>query len=929
MQDEHKKISFTVNGEEKTVEARAGASLLDLLRDELRLTGAKNGCDKGFCGSCTVIMNGKGVTACTIKPEKAAGAELTTVEGLASGTEDDLMLDALQQAFIDEAALQCGYCIPGLIVAGKALLSTNPDPTDDEIKTALLGNLCRCTGYTKPIAAIKRAAKHLQTNQPTMDKVKVVGERAKRKDALDIVTGKALYCDDMYFDNMLYGKTLRAAYPHARILSIDTEEAEKAPGVVAVLTAKDIPGKNAHGLIKQDWPALCGDKVRYMGDAVAVVAAETKEQAEAALNLIKVEYEPLLGLFDPAKALEPDAPLVHNSGNSIVEVKYEKGNIEEAFVNAAIIVEKVYQTQFIEHAFIEPESGIGIPDGEGGVIVYVGSQNPFEDRKQMSEVLAMPEEKIRIVHTMTGGAFGGKEDISVQIHLAMLALKTGRPVKMTYSREESILFHPKRHPITLHYKTAADSQGNLLAMDIEMLGDGGAYCSLSVPVLQRATVHCCGPYVVPNVRVHSQAVYTNNPPTGAMRGFGVSQSAFAVESQLDLIAEKLGIDPLEIRERNALEVAKETGTGQVMKASVGLKETIRRAREVAQQWPAVPFDPEKERIGIGVACAYKNTGLGTAIDDHGGARVQLEADGQVTIRFGTTEIGQGIATTVAQITAEEGGFDYEDVIPINGDTGETPDGGPTTASRSAFISGNAALMAARQARQTVTTLVARKKGLEPSQCRIAGGRFYRSPEDTEGELLRPYLQALANEGVTQLGEAVYHAPDTAPIGQAKAGQDLHFAYGFATQIIRVKVDLKSGKTQVLDVAAAVDVGRALNPALIEGQVEGSVSMGLGYALTEELIVQEGITKNLNFNKYRIPNARTQPNVVTILVEDTDPNGPHGAKGVAELPSIPTLPAIINAIYYATGVRVTHLPATPAKIVAGFTAKKELAGTVGD
>jgi xanthine dehydrogenase molybdenum-binding subunit len=908
-------VRIQVNSTWHDLDVSSQTTLLEVLRDELHLTGTKNGCGQGHCGACTVIVDGKAVRSCITKASRADGARAETIEGLA----DDGELHPLQRAFIEHGAVQCGFCSPGMIMAAKALLDTNPHPTDEEIKQALKRNLCRCTGYTRIIQAIRGAAEGETPQVPTAaPPLAAVGRPVPRPDARAKVTGQATFAADLYFEGMLHARVLRSKYPHARLLRVDTSRAKALPGVVAVLTAEDVPGAKNHGLVRPDWPVLAYDKVRYVGDAIALIATETEEIAEQALELIEVDYEPLPVVTSPQQALAAAAPLVHDSGNLLKHIQVRRGEAEKGFAEADVIVEREYRTPRQEHAFMEPEAGVATVDEEGKIIVYVGSQIPFDDRRQIAASLAIPEEKVRVKATQVGGAFGGKEDISVQTHVALLAQATGRPVKLVFTRQESMIVHPKRHATTIRLKTGAIRDGRLTAVQAVIYGDAGAYASLSEHVMTRTATHAAGPYDVPNVKIDCYAAYTNNVPAGAFRGFGVPQSAFAMESQMDILAEKLSLSPFELRRKNALRVGSTTATGQVLRESVGLLETIVRVekeitsnvkRETSKS--AIRNPQSAIRRGWGIACAYKNVGLGGGAADRAGAEVELTDDGRAVVRAGAAEVGQGLVGVLALVAAEELGLPYDWVEVLVADTDKTPDGGPTTASRQSFITGNAVRLAAQKVRAAVAQAASEELGAPPDRLVFEDGHVHA------GEKSVSLAQAVAlakGEGREVRASVVYEAPETAPLGEVG---DMHFAFGYATQAALVEVDTDSGQVEVLKVIAAHDVGRALNPLAVAGQIEGGVVMGIGIALQEEFVMEEGVPKTTSLAKYRIPSIERTPQIVPIIVEDEASAGPYGAKGIGEIPSIPTAPAIINAIYNATGVRIYSLPATPKRVLAAL------------
>jgi len=906
---QRKRVTLWVNGELREVEVAPRTMLLDVLRDQLRLTGTKKGCGHNACGTCTVIVDGEAVRSCVYPAVRADGKRVETIEALADGER----LHPLQQAFIDRGAVQCGYCTPGMIMSAKALLDANPQPSRQEILDALSGNLCRCTGYAKIVEAVEQAAGAERPREISKESTHaVVGHDRPRPDARAKVTGQAVFAGDLYFEGMLYAKVLRSEHPHARLLGVDTSEAKALPGVVAVITAADVPGAKNHGLARQDWPVLAYDKVRYVGDAIAAVAAESEEIAGRAIGLIQVDDEPLPVVASAEAALAEGAPLVHEDGNVLEHIRLRQGDVEKGFAEADIIVENEYRTPRGDHAFMEPEAAVGLIDGEGRVVVYVGSQIPFSDRAQIAASLGVSEERVRVVQTKVGGAFGGKEDIAGQIHVALLAQITGRPVKLVYTREESMVAHPKRHECLIRLKTGAKKDGRLTAAEVFIVGDSGAYASLGPYVMTRAATHSLGPYEVPNAKVDCYAMYTNNPPAGAFRGFGAPQAHFAAETQMDILAKELGLSPFELRRKNALRVGAITVTGQQLRESVGLLKTIDRVEEAMRALASPDSPPQGKRRGWGVACAYKNVGLGGGVPDSAGVEMELCEDGHIEVRAGAAELGQGLVTVLAQIAAEELGAEYDRTNVVVGDTDITPDGGATTASRQSYITGNAARLAARSLRHMLASVASEQLDASPDELTFSHATIYASTGKT-----MTLQQAIANaraEGHSLVAREVYTPPRTVPLGQ---DGDMHFAFGYATQAAEVEVDIISGAAKVLRVIAAHDVGSILAPLGIEGQVEGGIAMGLGYALMEDFATVDGRPQKTTLTKYRIPTVGDVPEVRLILVEEPAAEGPYGAKGVGEITSIPTAPAITNAIFDAVGVRVFSLPVTPMKILSAL------------
>lgn len=921
-------VKFTVNGQPIQADVPPDMTLLRFLRERLGLTGPKNGCSSGHCGACTVVMNGKATRSCLVKMNspRLDGAEILTIEGLAPEGK----LHPIQASFIERGAIQCGFCTPGMVMTAKALLDENPNPSEEDIKKALTRNrnLCRCTGYVNIIAAIQDAAERLAAGEEWVDPEDVLSKEDAnlprlRKDALGLVTGTTKFSDDLVLEGMLYGKILWSEYPHAEIVSIDTSEAEAMEGVALVVTAKDIPGENRAGLIELDQPAIAEDKVRFIGDSVAAVFAETPEIAEEAVKKIKVEYRPLPAVFTPEEAARPDAPLVHDKGNLIHHARIVRGDVEKAFEQCAVVVEHTYTTPRIEHAFMEPESGVGIPDPDGGVTIKMGTQTAFDDRKQLARILALPEEKIRIIQMPMGGAFGGKEDILIYQYLALGALLSKRPVKITLTREESLRTHPKRHPAKMRFKTGADAEGRLLALEAEIVLDGGAYASLSVDVLENTLVFAGGPYYIPNVKLEGWAWYTNNVPCGAMRGFGVNQVAFALETNLDEIARKLGMDPFQIRLINALDVGLPTVADHVLEEGVvGIKPTIEAAREALKKLD-IPEPAPGKRIGIGVASAVKNIGFGHGFPESAGAVAELDASGKVRILTSQHEYGQGARAGLVRLAAEELGVPVEQVEIVWPDTAVTPPTGPTTASRQTFMTGNALLMACRALKEEVAARAAEVLDTEPSHIRIEGPYLV---DEVSGQKMP----------ISDLGERItvekrYKTPPSAPLLEEPSrygrpdfeSRPTHWCYAYGTQVAVVEVDEKTGEVRVLTVIAAHDLGKVINRGAVEGQIHGGVMMGIGYALSEEFVVEKGVNLTDSLRKCGVPTADFTPKVIPILVEVPHPQGPKGAKGFAEGPSLATAPAITNAIYDAVGVRVYDLPATRRKIAAALKGTKEI------
>ncbi len=920
-----KEIHLSVNGKKYQLPALPGEMLSSLLRERLNLTGTKIGCNEAECGTCTVLVDGEPVLSCVYPAERADGREVLTVEGLAQ----DGKLHPLQEAFISHGAVQCGFCIPGQLMTAYALLQRKPDPGSDDIRYALKDTLCRCAGYPTIENSILAAAQALRSGGPipppqvqlSSEHYQVIGQVVTRPDAVDKVTGQAVFTDDLKFDGMLFAAVRRAGVPHAFLRRLDTGKARALPGVVAVLTAGDIPGEHYHGLVIYDWPVLVGvgERVRYVGDAVALVAAQSQAIAEQAAGLIEADFDLQPVISDPVQARGAGVPDLHPNGNLLKHIKVRKGNMDQGFAEADLVLEHTFHTAITEHAFLEPECSIAVPLADGRMEIYVGSQIPYQDRQQVARVLGWPEERVRVVGQLMGGGFGGKEDIAGQIHAALLAHSTGNPVKLLFDRHESLLVHPKRHATQIRVKIGAKKDGRLTAVETELYGDTGAYASLGDKVMTRATTHSAGPYEVPHVRADCYAMYTNNPPAGAFRGFGVTQSAFAVESLIDMLAEKLNLDPIDLRRRNALQVGSLTNTGQVLRESVGLTECIDKVEAEMRRLSGgqnpfesrpVPGKPHLVRAW-GFAAGYKNTGLGGGAPDKSGAEVELYPDGMVEVRTSAAELGQGLVTVLRMIVAEELSLPPEQVRVLVMDTDRTPDGGPTTASRQTYVTGNAARMASQALRNAMTSALAEKFDRPPDQIRYIEGLAHVDGHTVPLGEVAVIMKAFGQEPRTLFE---YWAPETRPLGE---GGDMHVAFSFAAQAAEVEVNRNTGEVRVLRLIAANDVGRIVNPLGLQGQVEGGVMMGLGNALTEHYLVEQGRVITDRLARYRIPSIVHTPQITSILVEHPTSDGPYGAKGVGEIVSIPTTPAITNAIYNAVGVRVDRLPVDQEQILWGL------------
>lgn len=844
--------TFTVNG--RSVTAEKEQTLLRFLRDELRLTSVKDGCSEGACGTCTVLIDGKPTRACIPSTGKLAGRSVLTVEGLSEWEKQ-----VYTYAFGAAGAVQCGFCIPGMVLCAKALLDTNAAPSREEAAWAIRNNICRCTGYVKIIDGILLAAECFRVGTlPEAASDWRPGGRVARIDVAEKVTGTGQYPDDVYLDGMIYGSAVRSAYPRARVLAIHKEEAEALPGVVCVLTAADIPGQNKVGHLKKDWDTMIavGDITHYLGDAVCLVAAETPELLEQAKKLIKIDYEELPPVRSPREAILPDAPELHEGGNLLAHRHIQRGNPAEALAKAKHLITQRFSTPWTEHAFLEPECAVAYPEGEG-VTVLSTDQSAYDTQHEIMGMLGLPPERVRVRNCLVGGGFGGKEDVTVQHHAALIAYLTKRPVKVKLTRQESILIHPKRHAMEMEFSLGCDENGIIQGVAAECITDNGAYASLGGPVLERACTHGAGPYQYEAYEIDGWAYYTNNPPAGAFRGFGVTQTCFCIESLLNRMADEVGISPWEIRYRNAIRPGGVLPNGQIVDGSTGLVETLEAIK---------PYYDEAVANGdpVGLACAMKNAGVGVGIPDTGRVRLAVR-DGNVHIFAGASCIGQGLGTVLVQIVCGETGLDRAHVVYERSNTWEAPDSGTTSGSRQTLFTGEAC-------------------------CRAC--------QDLKAALAEAPLSAL--EGREFYGE---YLGKTDPLGAKVPNPVSHIAYGYATQLC--VLDKASGKIKRL--VAAHDVGKAINPISVEGQIEGGVVMSMGYALTERFPIDENCRPTAKFGTLGLLRAHQIPEIIPIIVEKPGLAVGGGAIGIGEITSIPTAPAIADAYYRYDGEFRTSLP----------------------
>lgn len=847
-----KPIHFTLNGQTKTYHGDPELPLLTYLREYEGIISPKDGCaPQAACGCCVVELNQRAVLSCVIPMKKVAGGEVVTIEGMSPYQQD-----VFAKAFVAKGGVQCGFCIPGIVMQAKVLLDKNPSPSREEVAKALTHNLCRCTGYKKIIDSILFAAEAFREKREiTLPKTSgKVGERLPKYKAYDLVLGRQPFVCDMKFEGMLYGALKFCDHPRAKVLAIDTSEAEKLDGVVKVFTARDIPGERFIGLIVSDWPLMVkeGEETRYVGDVLAGVVAKSEAIARRAVELIKVKYEVLEPLTDPHQAMKEESPRIHPKGNILSTSVIKRGDVEKALAESDYVVHGVYETQTIEHGFLEPESCIARPWYDG-IEVFSQGQGVYDDQKQIARILNLPLEKVKVVQVQNGGAFGGKEDLSIQGHAAMFAYLLKRPVKMTLTRDESIRVHPKRHPMWMDYTLGCTRDGKLTALKARIVGDTGAYASVGMKVLERAAGHATGAYHVPVVDIESVAVYTNNIPNGAMRGFGVNQVTFAMESCMDELCAKGGFDRWQFRYDNAIREGCMTATGQIIRAGAGVRPTLEALKEVF-----------KQAKYAGIACGIKNTGIGNGMPDSGKVKIVIESPTKIVVHHGWTEMGQGVHTMAVQMLCQEIDVDPQ-MVEVRVETTAGATCGMTTASRATSLVGLAMMDACQKLKEDL-----KKRSLSELE-----GREY------EGEWVCDWT--------------------------TKPGADVeevitHYSYSYATQVV-----VLDDNGEVKKVYAAHDAGKIVNPNLFEGQIEGSIHMGLGYALTENFEQINGYPKSTRLRKCGILRAKETPNMEVIGVEVPDPYGPYGVKGVGEIGLVPTAAAVANALYQYDGLRRYKLP----------------------
>lgn len=867
-------VTFTLNGKATTATYETGETLLDVLRLGLGVTSAKNGCSQGYCGCCTVLVDERPALACQKDVNDVQGRSVTTLEGLPERARQ-----VLASAFVAEGGVQCGFCTPGVAMRAYTLLRRGKAGDRESVARALDAHLCRCTGYRRIFDAVAAAGEAWETgalpDRPPRRPPRFaddratsrgigqrpgVGASAPRYRGEDLVLGTKPFVGDLRVPGMLHAAVVLSEHPRSRVASIDTEPALSRPGVVRVLTAADVPGERFVGLVVRDWPVFVapGEETHCVGDVIALVVAETPTAARRAAAAVRVDAETLEPLTDPSIALEVGAPRVGPAGNLLESCTISRGDVDAALAASAHVVSARFTTQRIEHAFLEPEACLALPTtltagGENGVKVYSQGQGVHDEQAQIAAVLGVERGRVEVELVSNGGAFGGKEDLSIQGQTALAAWLLGRPVRCVLSREQSILLHPKRHPMVLDYTAGCDAEGRLTAVRARILGDSGAYASVGGKVLERAAGHSCGPYSVPAVDIEAKAVYTNNPPSGAMRGFGANQAAFAIEGVLDLLAERAGVDRYDIRERNVLRPGDRFATGQVMTASCGALAALQAVR-----------DAYRSAAHTGIACGIKNTGIGNGLEDTGRVILRVLEGGALEVVTGFTEMGQGLFTILRQVVVHETGLDPA-VIRVVARSEAAALSGMTTASRATALGS----MAARRAAQA-----------------LAADLRDHGPAELEGREYR--------------GE--YVCDFTVPPGARADNPVTHLTFGYAAQVV-----ILDGDGRIEKVVAAHDVGRAVNPLSCVAQIEGAVHMGLGYALSEDLPCEKGRPRSLRLRDLGIIRASQVPEIEVILLEVPDEVGGYGSKGVGEIGLVPTAAAVASALAAFDGTRRTALP----------------------
>ncbi len=907
-----KTIRFKLNGQACSIASNPVTRTSDVLREELGLTGTKVGCDAGDCGACTILIDGEQRFACLTAAGQLEGCDVQTVEGLAK----DGKLSPLQQAFHRYGAAQCGICTPGMLMAAQSLLNVKPNPSREEVEDALGGVLCRCTGYSKIVAAVLEAS-GTETQELPADADSGFGSRTRKVDGEPKLLGTEIYGADTAPDDSLWMRVVRSPHPRATFVLPSPEKIiEEHPGLMRILTWQDVPGNNGFGIYPhiKDQPVLAKDQVRYRGEAVAALIGDRKSIEAVTDDDLGIEWVPQDAIESYESALEGKISPVQeiHEDNLLARGFLKKGDAESVYEQSLIKAQGSWETSYVEHAYIEPEAGYAVKRGQR-LELFVSTQTPYMDRDEVAQVLGIAPDQVRIIPSAVGGGFGGKLDCSVQPLLAVAAWILEKPIRCTFTRPESLASSTKRHPAKMKASASCDKDGSLTSLSFEGDFNTGAYASWGPTVADRVPIHCSGPYFVPNILAKTRALLTNGPPSGAFRGFGVPQSAIAHEALMDSLAEQTGIDQLEFRLKNALRKGQKTGSGQLLENSVGQAECLEALQSRWQEWrkASEEFNNHSEIIkrGVGIGCCWYGCG-NTSMSNPSTMRVGINSEGTITLYNGAMDIGQGANTIMIQICAEALGLPASSFQFIMGDTDLTADAGKTSASRQAFVSGRASQLAGEHLRTQIIHLA---EAEEDANLRLDGSTLWVQDKNGEHSILLSDLLPRTN-GDVLVGEGTFDPPTTK---LDENGQGSPYAtYGFGAHIAEVEVDLKLGTTRVLRLAAAHDVGKTVNPTQVEGQIQGGVAQGLGMALMEEYV--QGVTENLH--DYLIPTVGDMPDIEILLIEDPEPLGPFGAKGIGEHALIPTAPAILGGIRQATGVSIHRIPATPDRVLQAIQQK---------
>ena len=905
-------IRFKLNGQACSIASNPVTRTSDVLREELGLTGTKVGCDAGDCGACTILIDGEQRFACLTAAGQLEGCDVQTVEGLAK----DGKLSPLQQAFHRYGAAQCGICTPGMLMAAQSLLNVKPNPSREEVEDALGGVLCRCTGYSKIVAAVLEAS-GTETQELPADADSGFGSRTRKVDGEPKLLGTEIYGADTAPDDSLWMRVVRSPHPRATFVLPSPEKlVEENPGLMRILTWQDVPGNNGFGIYPhiKDQPVLAKDQVRYRGEAVAALIGDRMSIEAVTDDDLGIEWIPQDAIESYESALEGKISPVQeiHEDNLLSRGFLKKGDAESVYEQSLIKAQGTWETSYVEHAYIEPEAGYAVKRGQR-LELFVSTQTPYMDRDEVAQVLGIAPDQVRIIPSAVGGGFGGKLDCSVQPLLAVAAWILEKPIRCTFTRPESLASSTKRHPAKMKASASCDKDGTLTSLSFEGDFNTGAYASWGPTVADRVPIHCSGPYFVPNILAKTRALLTNGPPSGAFRGFGVPQSAIAHEALMDSLAEQTGIDSLEFRLKNALRKGQRTGSGQLLENSVGQAECLEALQSRWQEWrkASEEFNNHSEIIkrGVGIGCCWYGCG-NTSMSNPSTMRVGINSEGTITLYNGAMDIGQGANTIMIQICAEALGLPASSFQFIMGDTDLTADAGKTSASRQAFVSGRASQLAGEHLRAQIIHLA---EAEEDANLRLDDSTLWVQDKNGEHSILLSDLLPRM-KGDVLVGEGTFDPPTTKLDDN---GQGSPYAtYGFGAHIAEVEVDLKLGTTRVLRLAAAHDVGKTVNPTQVEGQIQGGVAQGLGMALMEEYV--QGVTENLH--DYLIPTVGDMPDIEILLIEDPEPLGPFGAKGIGEHALIPTAPAILGGIRQATGVSIHRIPATPDRVLQAIQQK---------